>query len=150
MISNTTLREVSVTRQIPSYENLAIRLTFSYDGRKVKLQSTQYLRMKAPPSDRVDEYEKQSGTWIELRDAEQRVLYRKVLHDVMPTAMEAPSGDPVRTFTRVPAPSQKGVFSVVVPDLAQAAQVLLYSSPGDAPHNQAEVIAKFDLKRQSK
>jgi hypothetical protein len=146
-----------VSPQAPAPDNLAIRLTFSYDDRTITIQSRQHLRMKPPPSDQIDEYERQSGTWIELRDDKQRVLYRKVLHDLIPTELEAPSGDPTRSFTRVPAKSSKGVFSIVVPDLAQAARVLLFDTPKRAESDRASIeprgaqrIGDFDLTPDTK
>jgi hypothetical protein len=145
-----------VSPQASAPDNLAIRLTFSYEDRTITIQSRQHLRMKAPPTDQIDEYENHSGAWVELRDDKQRVLYRKVLHSLVPSEIEAPSGDPTRTFTRVPARSGKGVFSIVVPDLPQTARVLLYDSPArdeDRPSKEpptARRIAEFDLKSDAK
>jgi hypothetical protein len=139
-----------VSPQASAYDNLAIRLTFSYQGRKVALQSRQHLRMKAPPTDRIDEYEKQSGAWIELRDDKQRVLYRRVLHNLIPDALEAPSGDPARSFTRVHVEPGKGVFSIVVPDLAMSARILLYDGPAEGRDHEAKCVADIDLKKSRK
>jgi len=106
--------------------------------------------MKAPPTDRIDEYETQSGAWMELRDDQQRVLYRRVLHNLIPDALEAPSGDPARSFTRVHVEPGKGAFSIVVPDLATSARVLLYDSPAEARHLEAKCIADIELKKSKK
>jgi hypothetical protein len=134
-----------MTSQGPTQDHRSVRLMFAYDGLKVTLQSRQQVAMLAPASHRVDEYENHSGTWIEVRDAEQRVLYRRVLHDIMPSTLEAPSGDPERTFTRVPIKDNRGVFSVVVPDLAQGRTLLLLASPAVARQGSAQVVAKIDL-----
>ena len=136
-----------MTAPPPPNDTSAVRLMFAYDGRRVSLKSAQPVTMRVPASDRIDESTNRSGTWIEVRDFRDRVLYRKVLHDPMPTTLEVPSGDPVRTFTRVPAPKSSGVFSVVIPEPAQGATLVLWASPADAPAQAAEAIGKFELSR---
>jgi hypothetical protein len=139
-----------MTSQRPTQENLALRLMFDYEGRKVNLRSAQPVTMRVPASDRTDEYEKQSGTWIEVRDTRDRVLYRKLLHDPLQTSLEVPSGDPVRTFTRVVAPEARGAFSVVIPELAEAAMLVLWASPRDQPARPAEIVGQFPLTQHRK
>ena len=92
----------------PPRPNRALRLIFSYKGSKATLESRQEIAMTVPPSDRTYEYEQQSGFWFELRDAQDRVLYRRVMRNPMEEELEAPSGDPSRPFTRVrPAGSSR-------------------------------------------
>lgn len=138
-----------MTSQRPPQENLALRLMFAYEGRKVSLESAQPVAMRVPPSDRTDEYEKHSGTWIEVRDNRDRVLYRKVLHDPMPASLEVPSGDPVRTFTRVAAKTS-GTFSVVVPELPDGTTLHLWASPQGEPARAAELVGRFPLSQHRK
>jgi hypothetical protein len=64
--------------------------------------------MRLPPSE-VYDYERHSGAWFELRDAEGRVLYRRVTPIPIAQDLEAPSGDSKRPFTHVEA-EQRGTF----------------------------------------
>jgi len=124
-----------------------LRLTFEYEGTTVRLLSRQAVEMLAPPSDRTDEYANHAGFWVEVRDAEDRVLYRRILHHPIQWTREAPSGDPQRPFTRVPNDSKRGVFTVLVPDFPNAQHVRLVGSPPGEPARAAEEIMRVDLKQ---
>jgi hypothetical protein len=97
------------------------------------------------PSDPVYDYQGQSGSWFEVRDETGRVLYRRILHDVMPADMEAPSGDPERPFTRVKA-DRRGTFVLTMPNLSRAESIVLFASPDDDPRRSAREIGRFDLR----
>ena len=139
--------------ETPLRPNRALRLIFSYKGAKPTLVSRQELEMIVPPSDRTSEYEQHSGFWVEVRDAEERVIYRRVMRNPMEEEREAPSGDPKRPFTRVRPQNPQGVFAVLVPYVDAAEELVLFSSPGGA-HNQAareisRVAIRVDLRPDS-
>jgi hypothetical protein len=133
------------TFQSTDGSNRSLRLTFEYKGADVRLISQQSVEMMVPPSDRTDEYTNHAGFWIELRDREDRVVYRRIMHSPIQLDREAPSGDPQRTFTRVPADSAQGVFTVLVPDVAYARDVRLVGSPPSEPARAAKEILRVDL-----
>lgn len=102
------------------------RLTFTYTGDEITLAAQQRLQMIAPPDDSDLTREARAGTWIELRDADGRGLYRQVLTDpvrggyeVTPRAVDEVG---VHVVPDVPA----GAFTVVVPDLPGAVDVVLH------------------------
>ncbi len=116
-------------RRIPQ----AWRLTFTYGTAGIQLVSQQRLEMIAPPDDSPDTYAARAGTWVEIRDAGGHGLYRQILEDPVRSGYENHSPDPElgsRRARRVSPPS--GAFSVVVPDLATAHDVVLHRVPDTA------------------
>lgn len=142
----------------------AVRLTFSYEGDQVKLISQRPVEMKAPASDPVKGYGRHKGFWAELKNKEDRTLYRQVMHNPTRNDAEVFSDDPEEGISREPAPKRKGVFVVVVPDSDQGQEVILCRSSGPAAGKKgalrgpessirslaagpAEEIARFKLKK---
>ena len=111
----------------------ALRLTFSYDGDKVKLISQQRTEMIVPPSDPVTGFRQQKGFWAEVKTESDKTLYRQVMHN--PTRNDAevfPDPDTAGAgLSREPAPKRKGVFVVVVPDTEKGNEVTLSRSAPD-------------------
>jgi hypothetical protein len=130
----------------PKLPGRALRLIFSYKGTKAKLESQHAVEMIVPPSHPMDEDAPQSGFWFEVRDAQERVLYRRSLHDPMQSALEAPSGDPTRPFTRVAARDPEGTFVVLVPALDAAHVVTVRAGPLDAHTKDVREIVRVSLK----
>ena len=124
----------------------ALRLIFSYKGSKAKLESQHAVEMIVPPSHPTYDIARQSGFWFELRDAQDRVLYRRSMHDPIQTEMEAPSGDPTRPFTRAPVKDPQGTFAILVPALEAADFLHVWASPSDARSKTAKEIMRVSLK----
>jgi hypothetical protein len=125
----------------------ATRLTIEYDGDDLKVVATQSVKMMVPASDDRYGLEGRSGFWIELQAEDQECLYRKVMPEPMADQMEAPSGDPEKPFTRTPPQRAKGVFTLLVPELSEARQLYLCSSPRKDPTARARPIAMIDLRK---
>ena len=128
----------------------AVRMIFAFDGEHVHLISQQPVEMVLPPSDPVQGSEGQKGFWYELRDAQDRPLYRRVIHNPMREDVEVFSDDPKQSLARQTVPNRKGVFVVVVPDTEDGHTVTLSSSPRrvQMAHQPATEIARFPLRRQ--
>ena len=127
----------------------AVRLIFSFDGEHIQLVSQQSVDMTVPPSDPLHESAGRKGFWYELHDAQDRPLYRRVMHNPMGDDVEAFSDDPKQTISRHPRPNRKGVFVVVVPDTTEGHTVTLSSSPRrvQRAHQPATEIARFALRK---
>ena len=106
----------------------ALRLTFSYDGDDVKLVSQQPVEMIVPSSDPVKGFEKQKGFWAELKNPDDKTLFRRVMHNPTRNDAEVFPGGADQSITREPAPKRKGVFVVVVPATDAADAVTLSRS----------------------
>ncbi|WP_171163536.1 hypothetical protein [Streptomyces sp. I05A-00742] len=107
----------------------AVRLIFEYAGPDIRLVSRQQVEAAPPPSDPIEEERDVQGFWVELRDAEQRPLYRRVMHPPVRHDAEVFSDDPERSIARVPVEEPRGAFAVLVPDLGDADHIALVSSP---------------------
>jgi len=132
----------------------AVRLTFSYDGDKVKLISQQQVEMTAPPSDATKGFAQHKGFWAELKGKQDQTLYRRVMHNPTRNDAEVFSDDPEQSISRQPAPKRKGLFVVVVPDTDQGHEVTLSRSESQGPAGvhalaaaPAKEIARIKLKK---
>jgi len=154
------LQSVTASAKSPK----AMRLTFSYQGDQVKLVSQQPVEMTVPPSDQLKGYEEHKGFWAEVKNAQDKTLFRRVLHNPTRNDAEVFSDDPEQSISRAPAPKRKGVFVVVVPDTDKGHEVTLSRSSGapdieagGAPKGMAAMrslatgpateIARFKLKK---
>jgi hypothetical protein len=118
-----------------------MRLTFSYDGDDVKLVSQQRTEMIVPPSDALRGYTKHKGFWAELKNDNDKTLYRTVLHNPTRNDAEVFPETPGESISREPAPKRKGVFVVVVPDTDKGEEVLLCRSSPKAKEPETEIRA---------
>jgi hypothetical protein len=101
----------------------AWRLFGAVTDEGVRIVSRRRVEMRVPPSDPLDYEAATVGFWVELRDADDQALYRRVMGDPLKADIEVPQapGDP--SPTRLPAPA--GSFNVLVPDLLGADHVSL-------------------------
>ena len=118
----------SKSGEVSAKSTKAMRLTFSYDGDDVKLVSQQPIEMIVPPSDPVKGFGAQKGFWAELKNEQDKTLYRRVMHNPTSNDAEVFSDDPEQNISRAPAPKRKGVFVVVVPDTDKGDAVTLSRS----------------------
>jgi hypothetical protein len=109
----------------------AVRLTFSYDQDDVQLTDSSPVDMVVPPSDPLSGYEGQTGFWVELRDSDDRTVYRRILHDPMPSYVEvhSPSGRPLRAAVA----ERRGIFDTVIPALSAGGTAVLFGAPQPDP-----------------
>jgi hypothetical protein len=125
----------------------ALRLTFSYNREGVTLDSILTLEeMPTPESDPI-EHDQEAGFWYELRDADNTTLYRQVLQNPVRYDSEIYlEGE--ETIIRQVFDDYSDTFDLLVPALATATQIALFSSPlnpetlGEA----ATELATFSLK----
>lgn len=122
----------------------ALRLTFSYENDNIYLVSQQRLELIASPSDALVGFASGQGSWIEVRTERDRVLYRQALSEAPRGDFEVFSPDPGQSITRVPVARQSGIFTVLVPDFAEAHYIALVSSAPGVERSPAE-LARFAL-----
>lgn len=112
-------------------EPAAWRLVFRYGPDGVSLAACTRVAMIAPPDDSALTAGGRAGSWVELRDADGKGLYRQVIADPLATGREAHHEDPeVASYHVSAAEPRSGAFSVVVPDLPAAQDVVLLRLPG--------------------
>lgn len=106
------------------------RLTFHFDGERVHLVRRERVRKVAPgtiPDPPTPG--KNSGAWLELVDDAGRRLFHRLLNDPLRTRARHHSPDGhIELHVRAPEP---GRFVVLVPDIPEAADAVLYASPTD-------------------
>lgn len=108
---------------------LALRLTFGYDETAIRLLKSQRIEKRLPASVTAPPQEGQAGYWFEVRDANNKLVYHRVLDDPLQLSFEVFSDDPEGSIRRVPNPNRRGEFTLVVPDVPNAATLILYGPP---------------------
>lgn len=109
-----------------------LRLTFGYDETALRLLRSQRIEKVSPPSLTPPPQEGQPGYWFEVRDANNQLLYHRVLHDPFQITLEVFSQDPKESITRVPNPDRSGELMILVPDPPNAETFIFYGPPLDA------------------
>ncbi|MEP6742241.1 MAG: hypothetical protein ABJB61_07055 [bacterium] len=107
----------------------------------MKLVSQQPVDMTVPASDPLKGYEEHKGFWAEVKNDQDKTLFRRVLHNPTRNDIEVFPEDPEEGISRLPAPKRKGKFVVVVPDTGKSHEVTLSRSSG-APEIEAEGAPK--------
>jgi hypothetical protein len=126
----------------------AVRLTFSYKGEALELIKQQSLEMIPPPSDELEVQKEASGFWVEISDAKRNVLYRRATDNPIRHYAEVRSDDPDRPLAMQEVKDPSGIFTILVPDILEAAEVALFSSPFEEKKRllPAVEIARFELR----
>jgi hypothetical protein len=131
-----------------------LRLTFSYEGGNVRLMSQQAVEMICPdrcppPSNRARQ--QQPGFFYELRDTRDQILHEGAIPNPVKFDVELRTDDSRRPLAWQKLREPKGCFVLLVPDLAPAHTIVLFSSPLDTAHSTepARELARFMVKRGS-
>lgn len=112
----------------PARNNMAIRLTFSYEGNDIKLISKQNIeKVLQPPSLQSHIQQGQTGSWYELSDENQRLLHRQIIDN--PIKVDAEVFSDTESISRVKLSEIRGTFSIVVPNIPESKNFDLFSSP---------------------
>ncbi len=128
----------------------SIRFTFSYRGADIKLESRQSIRMISPPSDIFPVSGKRSGFWYELRDKENRVLYRRIIQNPVKYAVEVRSDEKETLLVWEKVKDPTGQFVLLAPELSEIESIVLVSSPfePDRANEEAVEITRFPVQEK--
>jgi hypothetical protein len=122
----------------------AYRLTFEHDGERIALKSKHRLVKRVPRGQTPDQMARRDtlGSFVELRDAENRPLYRRRVADLFPSSLEYPTGDPARPLARTRSAPAHGIVSVLVPVRPGSRSVALVQSTGRPSGKEAVSVAQ--------
>ena len=101
-------------------------LIFEYDAGSVRLVESKRIEMLAPPDDSALTEQGRTGHWLEVRNAVGDALYRQVISRPFLVSAEVHSPEPGGMPRHVPVSTIEGRFQVVVPDLPDASEVVLF------------------------
>ena len=140
---DTSDASLSSNRPAPT---LALRLTFAYRGNDIRLIDSHRVEAIAPPAVTAVPQPGQTGYWFQVTDSAGRVIYHRVLHSPVAVDVEAFSPEGRQTITRVPIADPQGQFSVLMPDVPEAANFALLG-PADArkPEQPAQELVRLDV-----
>lgn len=108
----------------------AIRLTFVHEDGELRLKRAKRVAMRAPAGDRTrrtdqKEGDDRIGSWVEVLDANDRVLYRRTIDRPVPEDVEVHEGGEEGSFRRVERGEASILVNVLIPDLDGARTVVL-------------------------
>jgi hypothetical protein len=129
-----------------------LRLTFAYEGSRIELVSQMRVVKITPPSLTPYPDKNSSGYWVELQDKRGKSLFHRVLPDAIRDSAEIyPQNKPL---ARAPLREIKGSFEVLLPDLDEAAQVVIMGHPisekGLLRQEPCRPLAKFAIRKDGK
>ena len=140
----------------PSHTH-SLRLTFAYKGDKLDLITTERVNMKTPAAVAAPPSKSSVGYWLEVRDAQGKLLYHQVLHDPLRKQVELYSDAPRQPgIRRLERPDSQGEFSILLPDVSGARTFQLYGNPvpaasaaarGRSKAVETQTLAKFTFDR---
>jgi hypothetical protein len=145
----------------PADSPAAIRLTFLHEGGGLGFKRATRVAMRAPAGDgprrtdrteRSDQEERDDriGNWVEIRDANDSLLYRRRIDRPVPEAVEVHEGGEEGTFRRVERGEASSLVNVLVPDIDGARTVVLRERrppTGDREEIEEIEYAKISLDR---
>lgn len=108
----------------------AYRMTFEYEGNDIRKIAQQRVAMTTPPSHPLAA-NNEVGFWLELRDAQNQPVYRRVMQSPIQTSVEVFSPD--GQIVRRPVSEPRGVFQVIVPDHPRASSLVFVGTPQPPP-----------------
>ena len=114
------------------------RLIFAVDGATVRLVRRQLVDLHvraAPLPDRA-------GTYVDLRDANDRTLARVPARGLFPTTHEVFPEPPERRIVRRPG-SRPGAVVVTVPVVPRVATIAVIRVPAEATARTVQTLARF-------
>lgn len=85
----------------------AVRLTFRYEGDQVWLVSRRRVDKLLPPDEEAQQAAERQGVFAEVRSADERVLDRRLLHDLVPRDREV-FADPRARLSASPSSGRQG------------------------------------------
>ncbi|WP_163839238.1 hypothetical protein [Pseudoxanthomonas sacheonensis] len=128
----------------------ALRLIFEQRGDEMKLVSTQRLNMVVPPPQALVPKRDTRGSWFELRDRQDRPVYRRTI-DNPQQGMEVVADGPGDALRRIDDDKGVRAFFVIVPDIAGARKFVVHAEPRRTSRDDAAKMAataathEFDL-----
>ena len=125
----------------------SFRLTFAYVDNDIHLARTERIAMISPAAAGPPPASDQTGYWVEVSDAEGRLLYHRALHDPTRADIEVFGDEPGEPIYRTENRARSGEFEVIVPDLPHAARVSLHGPSPRArkPHGPSKERLTHDF-----
>jgi hypothetical protein len=125
----------------------ALRVTFSYVGTDLSVEGLARVEMIAPPAETERIGPERSGAWIELRDHGGEVLYQRGFHDPLRSGVEVPDEPGTGRMRWQRTGRRAGWFEVLVPDLAEAETLVLFSSSPAETGEPAREVARVNVRQ---
>ncbi len=127
----------------------AVRLILTYVGDDVQVVAQRRLTHVLPPTDPLEFAERSTGFRVEVRSADGRLRYVRLMRDPRRQTLEVPPEDAAGTFQQADVARPRGTFAVLVPDLEGPHDVVVVdrtAAPGTLQLRSDE-LARFALRQ---
>jgi hypothetical protein len=122
------------------------RFVISCTGKSAALISAKRIQAISPPSDDITEVDGRNGSWIELRNSDGKILYRRILHVFFDDSVEIMTGRSGEALSWLEAIGIKKSIVIMVPEMPEADHMAIMSGDPAGKDEKAVEIARFSVK----
>ncbi|SDJ46855.1 hypothetical protein SAMN04487926_1534 [Paraburkholderia steynii] len=106
----------------------SFRIELTLENGKAEVSAIQHVAMRAQASRPMPRPDEQSGVWVELVDESGHVLYWRSLRMPHMDSVEVFDDEQTGKIIRVPQDRKRVKLDVILPDLPNAAEVILFGA----------------------
>jgi hypothetical protein len=122
------------------------RFVASCNGKNVVLKSAKRIQAVSPPSDDLNESGGFVGSWIELRNADGMILYRRILHHFFNDTVEVATGRQGEVLSWQEAKGLDKSILIMVPEIPGSDHLaIMFKDPGLKDEKAVEIV-RFSVK----
>lgn len=110
----------------------ALRLRLNSAGAVIRLRSSRKVQTSVPPCDAPAVVGEAGGFWVEVRDSQNRTLYRRVLPDPLQDTIEVFPERSDDRIVRHRSANRQVEFFVIIPNLEGADSAVFFGSRYEA------------------
>jgi hypothetical protein len=137
----------------PAAYTHSLRVEISIDGSRVSILKVHHVAMRAPAPSAAPTSDKHTGYWVQLHDANGKVLYHRSLRTPHVDSVEVYADEEHGAIRRSPSPPRVFKMDLILPDLEGAEHLVLFGAHDmkQAARPSTEVLraALTDLKRRA-
>lgn len=139
-------------RNRPPLSETSLRVVLKYENNEFALEYKRELEKISPKSHDIAPLENEVGSWIELRDEDNRVIYRRILDNLFGRSVETLSDSDNEVHARNNVSISKFLYPLLVPKYDNASFLVLFS---DFKHEiskpiAAQEVARFNIRQSIK
>lgn len=121
------------------------RMIFKSEETSARLMSQQVIKMVAMPSAPLGDWKNTAGSWFELRNKENHLLYRRVLHSFHSKYVEVRLEKSDFSYELEESSISDRSFCLLIPEIAASAFLVLFGNQDEETPEPARELFRFDL-----
>jgi hypothetical protein len=122
------------------------RFLLSHSGKNIALISAKRIQAISPPSDEINEIGRTGGSWVELRNDDNKILYKRILHNFFDESVEIMTDRSGEALSWQEAEGIKKIISIMVPEMQGADHIAIMSQDLAGKDEKAVEIERFSVR----